>query len=134
VIYESIFDPSGFVMVIPGVTSVISNPSGLVLGVTSVVSETVFDPSGFVVVVVCVVVTVPSGPRVFVVTSDAVGVTGMAVAEGELMDGSSPGLVCKLIVAAPAPAHKKEAMMHMIPAVSMLQSSSLVQIFEARAT
>jgi hypothetical protein len=103
-----------------------------VKGVTSVVSETVFDPSGFVVVVVCVVVTLPSGPRVFVVTSEAVGVTGMAVAAGELEDG--PGLFCKLIVAAPAPAHKKEATMHRIPAVSMLQSFALPQISEPRAT
>ncbi len=48
---------------------------------STVVYETVFDPSGLVMVVVCVVVTVPSGLRVLVVTSVAVGrVTGMAVA------------------------------------------------------
>jgi hypothetical protein len=143
VIYEPIFD-SGFVAV--EVTSVISetisDPSrfvSVVSGATSVVvSETFFDPSGFVMVVVCVVVIVPSGLRVFVVTSAAVGVTGMAVAipsltsAGELRTGS--GLFFKARVVQPAPTHKMEAMMHRIPAVSMLQSSASLQISEARAT
>jgi hypothetical protein len=70
-------------MMIPGVSSVVSDSTGsvlVVLGVTTVVSETVIDPSGFAMVIVCVVVKVPSGLRVFEVTSPAVGVTGMAVA------------------------------------------------------
>jgi hypothetical protein len=148
VIHEPLLDPSAYVTVTPGVRlSVISETSsGLVAmvsgAVTLVVSETVLDPSGFVMVVVCVVVTVPSGPRVLVVTSVAVGgVTGLAVAValpastapgGELKTGT--GIFCKARVAQPAKAHKMEAMMHKIPAVSILQSPTLVQISEARAT
>jgi hypothetical protein len=106
-------------------------------GVTSVVSETVFDPSGFAMVVVCVVVNVPSGLRTFVTTSSpgvqaAVAVAGIAVSR--MIGAGGTGLFCKARVVQPEMAHKMEATMHIIPAVSMEQSSALLQISEARAT
>jgi hypothetical protein len=145
-IYDPVLDPSGNAMVTPGVrpSAISATSSGLVTVVSgrviSEVSVTVLDPSAFVMVVVYVVVNVPSGLRVLVVTSSATaGVTGMAVAlpastatGGELKAVS--GLFCKARVAQPAKAHKMEAMMHKIPARSILQSSTLVQISEAKAT
>jgi hypothetical protein len=105
-------------------------------GVTSVFSETVFDPSGFAMVVVKVVVKVPSGLRTFVTTSSGVpvgvAVAGMAVSTKGGAGGA--GLFCKARVVQPEIAHKIEAMMHIIPAVSMEHSSASLQISEARAT
>jgi hypothetical protein len=105
-------------------------------GVTSVVSVTVFDPSGFAMVEVRVVVKVPSGLRTFVTSSSGVpigvAVAGMAVSR--MIGAGSGGLFSKPRVAQPEKAHKIEAMMHMIPAVSMEHSSAVLQISEARAT
>lgn len=101
------------------------------------VCKTVFDPSGFAIVVVCVVVKDPSGLTTFVMTSSGipigVAVAGM-VASKEVPGAGSSGLFCKARVVQPEMAHKIEAMMHKIPAVSIEQSSAVLQISEARAT
>jgi hypothetical protein len=105
-------------------------------GVTSVVSETVFDPSGFAMVEVRVVVKVPSGLRTFVTTSSGVsiGVAVAGIAVSRMIGAGGGGLFSKARVVQPEMAHKIEAMMHIMPAVSMEQSSAVLQISEARAT
>jgi hypothetical protein len=104
VVSETVFDPSGFVMVV--VCVVVKVPSGLSIFVTT--------STGVVV--------------------GALVVFGMTVASTAIAGLSGSGLFCKKRVVQPATTHRMEAKMHIIPALPILQSAALLQISEAMAT